>query len=48
MKEKKTYTAPVLEVHGNVESITQHCNYHDADTPSGSSNAYPGNGLPCS
>jgi len=48
MNEKKAYTAPVLEVHGNVETITQNCHFLDADTPSGNSNAYPGGGLPCS
>jgi hypothetical protein len=48
MYEKKTYTAPVLAVHGNVEDITLNCNYTNADSPSGNDNAYPGGGKPCS
>jgi hypothetical protein len=48
MNVKKTYTTPVLTIHGDVEDITQNCNYANADTPSGNSNAYPGGGAPCS
>lgn len=48
MNEKKSYNTPVLIVHGDVEKITQACNFNNADSPSGTNNAFPGGGLPCS
>ena len=48
MNVKKTYEAPVLTVHGDVEAITQACHFNNADSPSGTNNAFPGGGLPCS
>jgi hypothetical protein len=35
MKEMKTYTMPVLTIHGNVEAITQEAHAVNNDVPSG-------------
>ncbi|MBC8094934.1 MAG: lasso peptide [Akkermansiaceae bacterium] len=48
MNEKKTYSAPVLTVHGDVEDITQQCHFANRDLPSGNApSAFPASG-PCS
>jgi hypothetical protein len=41
MNEKKSYAAPVLTVHGDVEAITQSAGLVNSDMPSGpTNNAY--------
>jgi hypothetical protein len=40
MNEKKTYSSPVVTVHGSVEELTQASNHSGGDVPHGIGNAY--------
>lgn len=40
MNEKKSYSTPLVTVHGNVEELTQASHFANGDVPAGVGDAY--------